>query len=270
MAASIPLGWSSRLSPFDLREDCPMGEPTPDLAATPLPADHVGLLEGLVSTRAIRRYRDEPIPPETLRAILFAATRAPSGSNRQPYRFLVLADGPKATAAKALIGRSAREAWAAKRSADSYDAGSGTIDASPKARMARTMAAYVEEFERVPVLLLPCLVRYRPPTPFEGASIYPACQNILLAARARGYGGVLTGWNFSVEAELRRLLEIPEDVFIAATITLGRPVGSHGPVRRRPISELVFEETWGHPAAWAADPPGTEHTGAGPPRRPAL
>ena len=70
----------------------------------PLPADSVGLLEGLTTTRAIRRYRDEPVPPEALRAILFAATRAPSGSNRQPFRFLVLTDGPKAMAAKALIG----------------------------------------------------------------------------------------------------------------------------------------------------------------------
>ena len=67
-----------------------------ELRTTPLPPDTVGLLEGLTTTRAIRRYRDEPIPPEMLRAILFAATRAPSGSNRQPFRFLVLTDGPNA------------------------------------------------------------------------------------------------------------------------------------------------------------------------------
>ena len=70
-----------------------------------------------------------------------------------------------------------------------YDAGSGAVADSPKARMARTMQRYVDEFERVPVLILPCLVRYRDPNPMEGASIYPACQNLLLAARALGYGG---------------------------------------------------------------------------------
>jgi nitroreductase len=75
-----------------------------DLAGEPLPDDQIGLLEGLMTTRAIRRYRDEPIPPGALRAMLFAATRAPSGSNRQPFRFLVLTDGPKANKAKELIG----------------------------------------------------------------------------------------------------------------------------------------------------------------------
>jgi nitroreductase len=127
------------------------------------------------------------------------------------------------------------------------------------------MQRYVDEFERVPVLVLPCLVRYRAPAVTEGASIYPACQNLLLAARALGYGGAMTGFQAMVETELRQLLEIPEGVALAATITLGRPEGSHGPVRRRPLAELVYEESWGQPASFAVDPPGTRHTAAGPP-----
>ena len=235
---------------------------TPDDVAT----SSIGLLEGIATTRAIRRYRDEPVPTEALNAMVFAATRAPSGSNRQPFRFMVLRDGPQARAAKALIGESARRIWGGKRTADGYDRGSGAEENSPKARMARTMQHYVEHFESAPVLILPCLVRYRDPTPTEGASIYPACQNLLLAARARGYGGVLTGFHVFVEAELRELLGIPEGVFMAATITIGKPVGGHGPVRRRPVSELVYEEQWDHAPEWAADPPGTQHTSAGPPR----
>ena len=165
------------------------------LEATGLPPDTVGLLEGLTTTRAIRRYRNEPIPPEALRAILFAATRAPSGSNRQPFRFLVLTDGPNARAAKKLIGDGARRTWGAKREADRYEIGSGAAAESPKARLARTMQQFVDEFERVPVLILPCLVRYREPTPSEGASVYPACQNVLLAAgpRIRGQVGRASG-----------------------------------------------------------------------------
>jgi nitroreductase len=243
------------------------GRDTPDdLAKRALPDDDVGLLAGLVSTRAIRRYRDEPVPPEALRTMLFAATRAPSGSNRQPFRFLVLTDGPRAHEAKALIAAAARRAWHAKRRADGYDTGSGVRADSPKARMAASMEHYVDAFERVPVLVLPCLVRYREAGSFEGASIYPACQNLLLAARALGYGGVLSGYHALVEDDLRALLEVPDDVFMAATITLGRPVGGHGPVRRRPIDELVFEDGWNQPAPWAVDPPGTRHTAAGPPR----
>src|SRR5215469_6972895 len=92
--------------------------------------------EGLVSTRAIRRYTDEAVPDDVLRDILFAATRAPSGSNRQPFRFIVLTDGPHARQAKHLIGEGARQFWAAKRAEDGYDAGSGQRADSPKARMA--------------------------------------------------------------------------------------------------------------------------------------
>ncbi|HUF97176.1 MAG TPA: nitroreductase family protein, partial [Ilumatobacter sp.] len=209
-----------------------------DLSTTALPTDTVGLLEGLTTTRAIRRYRREPIPPHDLRAILFGATRAPSGSNRQPFRFVVLTDGPKSQDAKRLIGAAARDMWTAKSAADSYDVGSGRIDNSPKARMAHTMQRFVDEFEHVPALVLPCLQRYREASSFEGSSIYPACQNMLLAARALGYGGVLAGWHGTVDAELRELLGIPTDVVIAATISLGRPEGRHGPVRRLPLDQL--------------------------------
>lgn len=234
----------------------------------PLPLDTVGLLEGLTTTRAVRRYRDEPVSPDQLRALLFAATRAPSGSNRQPFRFLVLTDGPKAAEAKRLIGGAARALWAHKSRADGYGRGSGSHSESPKARMAAVMSEYVEHFERVPVLILPCLVRYRPPSSFEGASIYPACQNILLAARALGLGGVLTGFHAGVEPELRDLLGVPEGVFLAATITIGHPRGGHGPVRRRPMAELVFGEEWGSAPQWAVDPAGTRFTSAGPPPPP--
>jgi nitroreductase len=237
------------------------------LADESLPADTVGLIEGITSTRSIRRYRDESVPPAALRAMLFAATRAPSGSNRQPFRMLVLTDGPKAIEAKRLIGGAARAAWAAKRAADGYDRGTGADADSPKARTARAMEQFVDEFDRVPVLVLPCLVRYREATSFEGASVYPACQNLLLAARALGYGGVMTGWHAGVERELRDLLGIPDDVFVAGTITIGKPEGGHGPVRRRPMSELVYADVWGEPATWAVDPPGTTFTSAGPPKQ---
>ncbi len=229
-----------------------------------LPADIVGLLEGLVTTRAIRRYRAEPVAPEALRAILFAATRAPSGSNRQPFRFVVLTDGPRAVEAKRMVAGAARAFWESKRLADGYEQASGHESDSPKARMARAMQSFVDNFESTPVLILPCLLRYRAPSPLEGASIYPACQNLLLAARALGYGGVMTGWHAPVEDELRQLIGMPSETWIAATITLGRPEGSHGPVRRRPMAELVFGERWGDTPAWAVDPPGTHYTGRGP------
>ena len=226
-----------------------------------LAEDTVGLLEGLTSTRAIRRYQPQPIPDKDLRDILFAATRGPSGSNRQPFRFLVLTEGEKAQQARRLLGESARAFWAVKVERDQYRQGSGKQQTSPKARMARTMQDYVDNFDQVP-----CLVRYREPQPMEGASVYPAVQNLLLAARALGYGGVITGFHGYVETELKTLLGIPEAVFIAATVTLGRPAGAHGPVHRRPMAELVFGDQWEQSPGWALDPPGTRFTSAGPPR----
>lgn len=251
-----PRSWRS--GPLSSKDADPSGQD---------PGAELGLLEGLATTRAIRRYRPDPIPEEDLASILWHATRAPSGSNRQLFRFLVLRDGPTARRAKELLGSAFRAGWAAKRAADGYATGSGVDPRSRKARQAVAMQQYVDRFEQTPVVVLACLIRHRPPNPYEGASIYPACQNLLLAARALGYGGVITMWHHAVEDELRVLLGIPDDVALSACITLGRPEGGHGPVRRRPLAELVFDGAWGTPAPWARDPEGTRHTQAGPPTR---
>lgn len=230
--------------------------------------DDLSLLEGLATTRAIRRYTDDPVTDEDLATMLWHATRAPSGSNRQPFRFVVLRHGPAAREARRLLGKAAVWMWGDKRRRDGYLGGSGTDGSSPKARMKRTMDHYVEHFAEAPVIVLAALVRYRPPHPSEGASVYPACQNLLLAARALGYGATMTGVHHSVDDELHTVLGIPDGVALAATITLGRPAGRHGPVRRRPLGELVFEDRWEATPTWAVDPPGTRFTQAGPPREP--
>ena len=205
----------------------------------------ISLLEGLATTRAIRRYTSDPIPDADLETILWHAGRAPSGSNRQPFRFLVLRDGPNAASAKQLLGRAFRSGWAAKRTGEGYR----------PSRFADSMQQYVDHFEEIPVVVLVCLDRYREPSPYEGASVYPACQNLLLAARALGYGGALTMWHLGVEADLRTLLDIPQSVALSACISLGVPAGHHGPVRRKPLDEVTFEDSWGVAPEWLS--PGT-------------
>jgi nitroreductase len=209
------------------------------------------LLEGLATTRSIRRYTDDPVDLDDLRSILWHAGRAPSGSNRQPFRFVVLRDGKGADSAKALLGHAFRAGWNTKRAADGYR----------PSRFADSMQQYVDRFEQIPVVIIVCLDRYRDPNPMEGASVYPACQNLLLAARAHGYGGALTMWHLGVEDELRALLEIPAHVALSACITLGVPEGHHGPVRRKPLPEIVFDGRWGHPAVWADDPDAPDEPG---------
>jgi nitroreductase len=257
---------------------------TDGVPALPDDAEAVGLLEGLCTTRAIRRFRPDPVPDHHLGAMCFAATRAPTGSNRQPFRLLVLRDGDTAAEAKALLGRSFRRLWAEKRAADGYDTGSGADAAdttgsgaeaadagggatpSPKARTARTMQRFVDRFEETPVVVLALVEPWRGNDLTVGASVYPTCQNLLLAARALGYGGVLTMWHAGVDRELRHLLAIPDHVVIAATVAIGKPEGHQGTVRRRPVQELVFDGRWGQAGAWATEPPGTRHTGRPPTR----
>jgi len=221
------------------------------------------LLTGIATTRAIRRYAPDPIPDDDLSSMLWHASRAPSGTNRQPTRFVVLRDGPTATEAKAVLGRGFRDGWGHKSNDAGYGSGSALDPTSRKGRQRAAMEHFVEHFEEIPVVVLPCLVRYRAPNPFEGSSVYPACQNLLLAARALGYGGVMTGWHASVETELRQVLSIPDEVAICATIPIGRPLGNHGPVRRLPLQDVVFDGAWNQTAEWAVDPPGTRF--AGPP-----
>ena len=204
------------------------------------------MLEGLATTRAIRRYTDAPVPDDDLATILWHAGRAPSGSNRQPFRFLVLREGPNAAAAKRLLGDAFRSGWTAKREADGYR----------PSRFADSMQRYVDRFEQTPVVVQVCLERYRSPSPYEGASVYPACQNLLLAARALGYGGALTMWHLGVEAQLRELLAVPDGVALSACITLGVPEGRHGPVKRKPLAEIAFDDAWGTTADWLAEPVG--------------
>jgi nitroreductase len=230
---------------------------TPNVATRPLdPIEVIG------TARTIRRYQFEPVPEHDLRKILWAATRAPSGTNRQPFRFLVLRDGERARRAKSLLGEAFRSGWRVKAEQEGWT----TADRSKDTRRGRTLAAmqyFVDHFERIPVVVLPCYVRYRELVHQEGASIFPACQNLFLAARALGYGACFSGWHLLVERELRNLLEIPEGVELSLCITIGRPRGSHGPVRRLPLRETVFEERWGEPAAWADDPPDSRFTRGG-------
>ncbi len=150
----------------------------------------VTLLEGLATTRAIRRYTDDPLPAADLAEILWHAARAPSGTNRQPFRFITLRrEDPEAQAARALLGESFRASWVDKQA--DLDRDGAADPGSPRARMEASMRQYVDHLERTPVVVLVGLERYRPANPYEGASVYPACQNLLLAARALGYGGAL-------------------------------------------------------------------------------
>jgi nitroreductase len=116
-------------------------------------------------------------------------------------------------------------------------------------RFDRTLAAaehlanYIHE---APVWIVPCL-EGATPTRTSGSSIYPAVQNMLLAARALGLGATLTTLYLQFEKEAEAALGLPPDVHSYALLPIGYPMGRFGPVRRVPLSDVVFGDQWGQP-----------------------
>jgi nitroreductase len=198
------------------------------------------LMDAMRTCRAIRRFRPDPVPHEVLLECLEAATYAPSGTNEQAWRFCVL-ESPEA---RALLGPAYRLGW--ERTATIYGIERpAPDDPSRRARMTRSIYELVDDFEAVPVYVLFCTLQHEgwPPL-LTGASIYPALQNFLLAARERGLGGVMTTWFSECEVELRALVGIPDEFVIAALIPVGYPKGHHGQVRRAPVAQVVSWDHW--------------------------
>jgi nitroreductase len=213
------------------------------------------LLDGLRTLRAIREFTDEPVGDEAIRAILDLAVCAPSAGNRQPWEFVVIRD----PATRRAIGDHYVAAFRRYKEGVLRQAAGGHPAAQAQvARWLRRGAPdrFAETLDRVPVMILACLDLARlglsaeAPAGLTGAapafaSIYPAVQNLLLAAHGHGLGGVLTTLHLAHEAEIKALLGIPAHVQTAALIALGHPRRLHGPPRRAPASQHTHFERWG-------------------------
>jgi nitroreductase len=240
---------------MELAPESPWSEDVP-----PWELSDLGLLEALATTRTIRRFLPEPIPDRDVGRILWFASRAPSGSNRQPFQFLALQHGPRASEARTVLENAFQDRWAEESSRFGYTEAPAS---SRSARMEATMNRFVSSISRAPLIVLVAteLASDEVLSATSGASVFPAVQNLLLAAHAFGYGGVISMWHDVVEEELHEILDIPDNVYLLATVVLGRPEGHHGPVRRAPLSQLVYADSWGSTPEWAVDPPGTRFSG---------
>ncbi|WP_018501369.1 nitroreductase family protein [Parafrankia discariae] len=208
-------------------------------------APAIELREAMRTARSLRRFRPDPVSDEVIARCLEAATWAPSGSNAQSWRFVVL----RSPEVRAVLGPAFREGWDWVRTIyGQADERPAPDDDSREARLTRTMLHLVDNFESVPVYVLFC---YRltgfVPEFIEGGSIYPAMQNFLLAARAEGLGTVPSTWFTFAEDKLRSVIGIPDEWRIASLVSVGWPVGKHGPVRRRPLHKVAALDTWDNP-----------------------
>jgi nitroreductase len=194
----------------------------------------------LATARAIRRFTDEPVDEVTLGRCLEAASRAPSGGNAQHWRFIVL-DSPEVRAA-------VQQAADAALKVIEPIYGMTRPAADDTSRNARRNRAVYEFHDLAGQRTSVLFVAYRNEFAsdfLQGASIFPAVQNFNLAARAQGLGACQTSWAaYDGEQLLRQAIGIPEPWVLAGHIVVGWPRGHFGPVRRRPVSEVVFRNSW--------------------------
>ena len=214
--------------------------------------DAPSLLDAIYTTRSIRRFRPDPVPDDVVARLIEAATRAPSGRNAQSWRFLVIKD----PAVRAKVGALYKEAW------DEYSPPSRLAAITDPRERRRVESAYhlgAHMGDEPPLLVMVCAPREQTASGAAqagpaavrtaGASIYPAVQNLLLAARAYGLGGCLTTIHLYREPQVKAVLGIPDDVDTYALIPLGYPAQSFGPLRRKPVAEVAFLDRWGAPFA---------------------
>ncbi|MBV8820768.1 MAG: nitroreductase family protein [Acidobacteriaceae bacterium] len=195
------------------------------------------------TTRAMRRLKPDPVPDELIRKILEAGICAANGGNSQRWRFLVIKD-PAIKKAVAMHYKRAFEEVVGPRYRNSPPPPGVTAE-----RYARQHAAVeylTDHFNEAPVWIVACLEEGKP-TRWSGASIYPAVQNMLLAARALGLGSTLTTRHLLYEKEAEAALGLPPGVHSYAILPVGWPTGRFGPVGRGALRDVVFADKWGQP-----------------------
>jgi nitroreductase len=220
----------------------------------------IRLFEAMYSARALRRFKPDPVPDEIMTKVLDAAIRAPSGSNAQTWLFVVVKDAEKRRQLGAIYHKASQiltKLYAERPRASHFTE-------EQYRRFMSSVTYLFDHMHEAPVLLLACL-KSAPPgaaasalTPevqramakagrTQGASIYPAVQNIILACRAFGLGTVLTTIHAFFEEETKAVVGLPPEVSTFALMPIGYPRDKFGPVRRLPVNEVACLDSYGKP-----------------------
>jgi nitroreductase len=225
---------------------------TPDAEGPPASAAELErrlampLVEAVLTQRSVRRVKPDPVDDNIVLRCIQLALEAPTASNGQNWKFVVVKD----QAVKAALGAQYRRAWRLYS-----ELGRRSKPDEQARRIMRSVQWQVDHFEQVPVLVVCCLAQrarlpLAPLPPIARSShygsIYPSVQNLLLAARAAGLGaGVITLPLWS-ETVARRALGLPFSVEPCCIVTLGWPLGRYGPKQRRPVGEVVHLDRYGN------------------------
>lgn len=201
------------------------------------------LHDAMFSLRAMRRLRGDPVPEEDLRYLVEAATQAPNGENQQNWRFVVVVDAEQ----RRRIGE-AYEALADGSVRSVVEGGSGEDLPEAERFIYKNAWRLAQRIGAAPALIFVCA---RGPIPTDRAwsatyygSVFPAVQNLMLAARSRGLGSVLTTLHLLDEKPFREILQLPDDVHTLALIPIGYPEGKFGPPLREPAATFTHWDRW--------------------------
>jgi nitroreductase len=191
------------------------------------------LFDAINTTRAMRRLDpDRDVSDADLFTIVAAATKAPSGGNSQPVRWMVVRDPER----RRQLGTIYHECWLPIH--DMYAQSDPSPDMQRVLRSADHLGDHMGE---APAIIIPCSSE----TPgFGESSVYGAIQNLCLAARALGLGTALTTVHRFREPEVRAVLGIPDDITTWAMIPVGYPLGKWGEAKRRPVREVTYWDAW--------------------------
>ena len=203
----------------------------------------------MLTQRAVRKVLPDPVDDAVVLRCIELALQAPTGSNGQNWEFVVVRD----RAAKERLGVQYQRAWSLYGRMGRRLSGGPTGDES-MAKILRAVEWQVEHFADVPVVVVACLRGGRPPLvplPAIGdssyyGSIYPAVQNLLLAARAMGLGASLVTLPLWSATVVRRILGLPLSVQPCCAVPLGWPLGRYGPTTRKPVGDVVHLDRYGN------------------------
>lgn len=195
------------------------------------------LNEAIRTTRAMRRLdHDRPVDEADIWTILEAASKAATGGNAQPVRWLVVTDADK----RARLGEIYKACWQPVSAMYSSRFDEPGTDPTQQ-KVLRSADHLGEHMGDAPVIIIPASKGGDP------ASVFPGVQNLLLAARELGLGTTLTTVHRLQEDDVRAVLDIPEDVTTWAMIPVGHPTGRWGEATRRPVEEITYWDTWRTP-----------------------
>jgi nitroreductase len=191
--------------------------------------------------RAMRRLKTDPVPDELIVKILRAGQAAASGGNTQRWKFLVLKDPAKKKAVQVYYKKLFDEVVGPRYASSPTPPG---VNPDSFKRQHAAVEYLTDHYHDAPVWIVACL-EGETPNYTAGSSIYPAVQNMLLAARALGLGSTLTTRHTGYGKECDAAMGIPAGYKSYAILPIGWPVGNFGPLGRGPLGDVVYLDEWG-------------------------